>query len=224
MQRVVIPELLDSDSGTPSEVAASLRDLRDLNRFLGGIGFTSRMIVQAARKANLQKLSVLDVAGGEGYVLSRILRRLRAAGLEIAGTVLDRASTHMRPAAYGFQGVRGDALALPFCDGAFDIVSSNLFVHHLEPSEVECFFREAARVARHAVIINDLERNGTHLRFAQLGKLVYRSRITRNDAVASVKRAYTMSEFEEMVHPLGLRYEIVRGFFYRIGICIWKTV
>ena len=36
MRRVVVPELLDSDAGTPREVEGSLADLRMVNRFFGG--------------------------------------------------------------------------------------------------------------------------------------------------------------------------------------------
>jgi len=222
MQRVVTPELLDSDAGSPAEVAASLRDLRDLNRFLGGIGLTSTLLQRVASAKQTQTLSVLDVAGGEGYLLARVIKRLGKRKISVTGTLLDRAHTHMQPDAHALCAVRGDALALPCQNNAFDVVTSNLFVHHLEPDEVQQFFREAARVARYAVVVNDLERHWLHWRLAQLGGVIYRSRITRNDAPASVQRAYTAAEMREMLKPLGLRFEVVRNYFYRLGVVVWK--
>ena len=50
MKRVVIPELLDTDCGTPSEVAASLGDLRRINRWFGGVTTTDEMIWRVARE------------------------------------------------------------------------------------------------------------------------------------------------------------------------------
>ena len=44
MRRTVTPELLDSDSGTPAEVAASLADLNFINRWFGGIATLCAMI------------------------------------------------------------------------------------------------------------------------------------------------------------------------------------
>ena len=44
MKRIVTPELLDSDAGTPKEIADSLADLRGINRKFGGIGTTQAMI------------------------------------------------------------------------------------------------------------------------------------------------------------------------------------
>ena len=52
-----------------------------------------------------------------------------------------------------------DALALPFPDNSFDLVSCSLFAHHLEPAELERFTEEAWRVSRCAVLINDLVRH-----------------------------------------------------------------
>ena len=42
MKRVVTPELLDSDSGTPVEIAAALSNLRQINRGSGGLPRPSR--------------------------------------------------------------------------------------------------------------------------------------------------------------------------------------
>ena len=44
MKRVLTPELLDTDSGTPAEVAASLGDLRRINRWFGGVATTEDMV------------------------------------------------------------------------------------------------------------------------------------------------------------------------------------
>ena len=37
----------------------------------------------------------------------------------------------------------GDALALPFQDASFDLLSCNLFAHHLSPQELVQFVNEA---------------------------------------------------------------------------------
>ena len=68
MKRVPTAEMLDSDSGTPAEVAASLADLRRINRWFGGVATTENMVARVARETKQSSLSLLEVAAGSGYV------------------------------------------------------------------------------------------------------------------------------------------------------------
>ena len=211
MRRRPTRELLDTDSGTPSEVAASLNDLRWFNRWFGGISTSSRLIEIVARATS--KLSVLEVAAGDGFVPKELQKRFSQIHLEV--TLLDRAPSHL-PRNNGMRAVAGDALALPFQGYAFDIVSSSLFVHHLQPDQVVLFVREALRVCRVAVLINDLVRHPLHLAVAYAGLPLYRSRLTRNDAPASVRQAYTPEEARRIAQDAvaGARVERVFPFRY----------
>jgi hypothetical protein len=65
MKRVVVAELLDTDAGTPREVAASLKDLRMFNSWFGGVHTMSSLLRRVAQQRDLKKLSWEDVAGGE---------------------------------------------------------------------------------------------------------------------------------------------------------------
>src|SRR5216684_7535823 len=67
MKRVVTAELLDTDSGTPAEIAASLDDLRRINRWFGGVATTEDMIRRVSQEINMSSLSLLEVAAGSGY-------------------------------------------------------------------------------------------------------------------------------------------------------------
>ena len=218
MRRRPTRELLDTDSGTPSEVAASLKDLRWFNRWFGGISTSSRLIEIVARATS--KLSVLEVAAGDGFVPKELQKRFSQIHLEV--TLLDRAPSHL-PRNNGMRAVAGDALALPFQGSAFDIVSSSLFVHHLQPDQVVLFVREALRVCRVAVLINDLVRHPLHLAVAYAGLPLYRSRVTRNDAPVSVRQAYTVKEMRNFLEKAGAsRVEIHRQYFFRMGAIAWK--
>src|SRR5260370_38513428 len=95
MERVRSPELLDSDSGTPREVADSLVDLRMFNRFFGGVHVMGSLLREVARRSGLKEMFWLDVAGGAGD-LARLTRQdLFRSGIELRPVVLDRASSHM---------------------------------------------------------------------------------------------------------------------------------
>jgi demethylmenaquinone methyltransferase/2-methoxy-6-polyprenyl-1,4-benzoquinol methylase len=54
----------------------------------------------------------------------------------------------------------GDALALPFPDGAFDRVLTGHFYGHLPPAERAAFLAEAGRVAAELVVVDSALRPG----------------------------------------------------------------
>jgi ubiquinone/menaquinone biosynthesis C-methylase UbiE len=221
MKRVVVAELLDTDAGTPREVAASLKDLRMFNSWFGGVHTMSSLLRRVAQQRDLKKILWVDVAGGEGYVATRTQRSLARSGISSQPVILDRAPTHLSKI---HPGVCGDALALPFRDNSFDAVGCSLFLHHLEPDEIVRFAREGLRVARHAFLIQDLQRHPVHLALSYLGMPLYRSRITRHDALASVRRAYTVEEVAQMLAPLAAaeNIEIRKFFLFRMGVIVWK--
>jgi ubiquinone/menaquinone biosynthesis C-methylase UbiE len=218
MKRRPSHELLDSDSGSPREIANTIRDLQMFNQFFGGVSTSLDLLRRAAR--NLKKASLLEVAAGAGYVPQQVSRAI-APQLDLQITLLDRSRAHLNGAG---RAVAGDALRLPFKDNSFDFVSCNLFVHHLSPDEVSQFTSEALRVCRTAFLVNDLERDPIHLALAYAGFPLYRSRLTRNDAPASVRQAYTPEEVLPLLKSAGpAQIALTRHYLYRMGIIAWKA-
>ncbi len=218
MKRVLTAELLDTDSGTPAEISASIADLRRINRWFGGIGTSQEMISRVANGAS--SLSLLEVAAGSGYVPEVVRERLRNRGLDLQVTLLDRAPSHLTG---GSRAVAGDAVALPFQDASFDLVSCTLFAHHLSPDEIVRFVNEGLRVCRLAVLINDLIRDRLHLSLVYAGLPLYRSRLTRHDAPASVRQAYTREEMRTMLaQTRASRVDIRHHYLFRMAATVWK--
>ncbi len=224
MKRVVTSELLDADCGTPAEVTASLGDLRRINRWFGGVATTEDLIWRVAREMKSSALSLLEVASGAGYVPHAAGGRLLRRGLSLQITSLDRAVSHLNSHLNnGDRALAGDALALPFRDASFDLLSSNLFAHHLSAHELVQFVDESLRVCRVAVLINDLVRHPLHMALVYAGTPLYRSRLTRHDAPASVRQAYTVEEMQSLLEQTSAaRVEIHRHYLFRMGVVAWK--
>jgi hypothetical protein len=73
------------------------------------------------------------------------------------------------------------------------------------------------------VIINDLVRNPIHLCLVYLSLPLYRSHLTHHDAPASVRRAYTVEEMDEMLRQsAAAMVEIERYPLFRMGAIVWK--
>lgn len=221
MKRSIIAELLDDDLGSPEEIAGSLRDLRHINNWFGGTRTTTSLLRLIARRAHASKLSVLEVGSGLGDVPLAAQHTLEKSGIEVHVTLLDRLWSHLPGGSAAC--VSGDAMRLPFRNGAFDVVSCSLFAHHFDPAVLPQFVAEALRVSRQAVLINDLVRSWLHLGLVYSGLPLFRSRITWNDAPASVRRAYTIEEMRSLLATVpARRIEISRHFLFRMGVLIWK--
>ena len=221
MRRRVVPELLDADQGTDREVRDSLRDLRHINSLFGGVTSTTAMVRKIAKATGEKHFSLLEVASGTGFVPHAAQDWLAGDGIALDISLLDRAPTHLP--SNGVPTFVGDALALPFPDNSFDLISCGLFLHHLDPAQVLAFARESLRVARRAVLISDLIRSRTHLVLTHLGLPLFRSRITWHDAPASVRAAYTRPEVRTMLADCGARQiDIGTHYLYRMGVILWK--
>jgi ubiquinone/menaquinone biosynthesis C-methylase UbiE len=222
MRRVIIPELLDSDAGTPEEIRKALVDLQNINRWFGGTRTTVSLLRSVAEKSGRQKLSVLDIGAGPGETAVVAAKRLSREGIEVRSTLLDRAHSHLPR--NGVPTVAGDALALPFSNASFDVVSSSLFLHHMEPEQIVAAIDEALRVSRLAVVINDLQRSAAHLALVYAGLPLFRSRLTWHDAPASVRRAYTTAELRELLRRTRADdVSMSRHYLYRVGVIAWKN-
>jgi SAM-dependent methyltransferase len=224
MQRVNTPEILDSDACPPVEVEASLRDLSRINRWFGGVATTRKLIERVASATGKNSFSVLEVAAGFGEVSKIAGKELESKGIALEVTDLDRVQTHLLR---GNRAVVADALALPFQNCSFDLVSCSLFAHHLEPDELARFADEALRVSRCAVLINDLVRHPLHIALVYAGFPLMRSYVSRVDGLASVRRAYVPNEILQILaagtNP-SRNIEISRHFLFRMGVIMWKQI
>ena len=111
-------------------------------------GWHDELEALTATLAALPPGRTLDVACGTGF-LTRHLR-----GLVVA---LDQSVEMVRIAQKRLpEGLAlvGDALDLPFADGAFDRVVAGHFYGHLEPGEREAFLAEARRVAGELIVVD----------------------------------------------------------------------
>jgi ubiquinone/menaquinone biosynthesis C-methylase UbiE len=225
MQRVDTPELLDSNHCPPQDVEKSLRDLSRINRWFGGVATTRKLIERVATETGTKHFSVLEVAAGFGEVPRVVRQQLARRGITLELTFLDRLRSHLLPGDYS---VVSDALILPFPDSSFDLVSCSLFTHHLKPGDLQRFVREALRVCRCAVLINDLIRHPLHLALIYAGFPLMRSHVSRVDGVRSVRRAYTREEMQQMIAsalPDGSSpgLEISHHYLFRMGVIVWRN-
>ncbi|HEX7190097.1 MAG TPA: methyltransferase domain-containing protein [Thermoanaerobaculia bacterium] len=209
--RVDEPELLDEHDAPRADMERSLRDLRRINRWLGGIGVYRRLL-----KKHGGAKSIVDVGTGTTDLLERVGGFRVGVDFNINHLLYRRSP--------GIHRVVGDARRLPFRDNVADVVTAAHFIHHFAPEDAASLLREWMRVAKRGVIVNDTRRHYIPLALViLLAKLRLVGRITRFDAPASVRRGYTTDEARELADAAGAaRAEVVNAWPFRFGILLWK--
>ncbi|HXY16341.1 MAG TPA: methyltransferase domain-containing protein [Terriglobales bacterium] len=225
MKRFSVPEFLDSDAGTTCEVRTALTDLQRINRWFGGTATTLAMLERVLDCTNKHDLSFLEVASGTAEVPEIAAGTASRRGIVLRTFRVDRAASHLTNGSRkAHDAIVADALHLPFADRSIDLVSCGLFAHHLDPQQLMRFGKEALRVARVALLVNDLVRNPAHWAAAWIGRPLWRSRLTRHDSVVSVRSSYTPGELRSLLQQAGAaEVEISRHYFFRMGAIVWST-
>jgi ubiquinone/menaquinone biosynthesis C-methylase UbiE len=152
-----------------SEAIAEMADARCFNEFMGGNRFRQQEYRRLAREAVTLGVppggKVLDIGTGPGFVAIEVARLLQGTGCQVVGMDLSTAMLALaaeNAAKEGLNGTlawrKGDAKAMPFDDGEFDLVVCNDSLHHWEdPLPV---FDEIARVLKQdgKCIVHDSKR------------------------------------------------------------------
>jgi ubiquinone/menaquinone biosynthesis C-methylase UbiE len=211
-KRIESDELLDEHDAPREDMERSLRDLRFINNYFGGVWIYRALVEQFAPR------SIVDVGTGTSDALEAIQNVPLRVGVDfkIDHLLFSREGSHVHR-------VVADARSLPFRDASVDVVTSAHFFHHFSPDENETILRESLRVARKGVAVNDTRRHYAPLLFVLvMSALRLFGRITRYDAPASVRQAYTVAEAREVVRRVGAKGEVVRKWPFRFGILLWK--
>jgi len=212
-ERISARELMDDPLDSLSELEGSMRDVEFQNAWLGGAAPTLRELDR------IGATTVLDVGTGSADIPYALARRADRRRSELSITCLDRSAQMLAIARKRTAGhprlrfVQADGGALPFDDGSFDVAMCNLALHHFDPPAACQLLRELRRVSRRSPLVNDLRRS--HAAFVgawAFSRLTTRSRITRNDAPLSVRRAYTPAEALALAHEAEWRRPHVRSY------------
>src|SRR5579862_347822 len=160
-----LEELLDAPVTDQGVLARNLRDIRRINLLLGWTSLALHTVARTLEDHHLQTFSLLDVATGSADIPKAIAQRAqrrqlqaRIIATDISEQILDAARINCAslPEIHLEQ---QNALALSYADQSFDLVLCSLAFHHFSPEDAPTLLRELARVARHAVIVSDLQRS-----------------------------------------------------------------
>lgn len=187
--RALVPEILDL---LPADDLRAIRSRRDLSRINAVMG-QSRIMAGALGRFPRPAL-LADLGGGDGRFLLKVAQRLKQ-WRGVKAVILDRQDIVAVETRAAFEALgwtcdvmRGDILeTLPRLSP--DIVTANLFLHHLPDLELKQLLGfVAARSA--GLVACEPRRSPLALLGARMVFLLGANDVTRHDAVASVRAGF----------------------------------
>lgn len=206
-----VRELLDEREVDAEALRRNLRDLRRINGLLGWRAMAVQAVAREVRARRLEALSLLDVASGSGDIplaVARWAARAHIAARIVATDVSPDIVAEARRYLAGAPGMtveRQDARALTYPDQSFDIALYTLALHHFAPEDAVAALRELGRVGRRLLIFDLVRSPLAYAGAVALTRLPGMDAMTRHDGPASVLRAYTAPELRELARRAGLR-------------------
>lgn len=197
-------EHLDDPSLPASDALHSLRDIALANRWFGGtraILAELRPVFEELKANSVRSCSLLDVGTGLGDTPVAVVHQGKAHGISVSPYGLELTPSFSHIAHRRVHSViTGDARQLPLADKSVDIVTCSLVLHHLDESDALVMLRECDRVARHRVIIAELERSWLAILLLWIVSFPLRFHpISRHDGVVSIRRGFLAGELKRLI-------------------------
>ena len=188
--RALTPEILDFLAPDDPRAQRSRRDLARINAVMR----QSAIMAKALMACPAPKM-LADLGGGDGRFMLKVAKRLAKHWPGVRLLILDRQNivtekTRLRFAALGWhcETLQGDIFeSLPRI--APDIVTANLFLHHLDDAALQRLLALVASRGR-SFVACEPRRSAFALLGARLVFALGANDVTRHDAVASVRSGF----------------------------------
>lgn len=193
------------DAGRPEEVIArDYTQLARINRLFRHADPFTRRLARENPDGAWRHADVLEVGAGVGQLALELGQWAAGRGWNWEFTCLDLNTIGIERNPIPRK-VVGDATALPFPDGSFDLVMASQMTHHLMDGGVVAHLREGWRVARRRLIVSDLHRNP--FLYGLIRVVTPCMGLAPHliaDGLLSVRRGFRVGEWQEMARAAGI--------------------
>ncbi|MHA7131923.1 methyltransferase domain-containing protein [Algoriphagus namhaensis] len=203
-------ELMDDLHCGGSELKETLRELKTVNRWLGGNHVTTSGLEKFMKEKPQISYTLVDVGCGGGdmiHIMARWARRQNPVfeflGVDANPNIIDLAKQRNpgENISYKVQNI----FDREFEEEKVDIVTCTLFTHHFTQDELITFLKAVKNKARLGLLINDLHRHPlAYYSIKWIVKAFSKSGMVKNDAPLSVLRAFKKKELQEILREAGV--------------------
>lgn len=220
-------ELIDDLNYEGEELRQTLRELKTINRLLGGNHVTTDGIEKLLKHANHKEITIADVGCGGGDMIKVMYDWAKKKQINAQFIGIDANPNTIAMAASNLGVLPGvsfetsDVFQANFQQANVDIVTCTLFTHHFTDEELIRMFRSFREKARTGIVINDLHRHPLAFYSIKiLTRFFSKSKLVINDAPISVQRGFRKNELEEILRKSGwTNYRITWHWAFR-----WQVV
>ena len=205
-------EIMDDLQGTGPDWYQALRELKIINKFLGGNGVTLEGIAQLLKKKKKKgEITIADLGCGGGdmlVVMARWGRRhgipLRLVGVDANANIIEyaRKNTAEFPE---IDYMAADIFSSRFRKHQFDIVTCTLFTHHFRNDQLANLLAHLLQQVKIGLVINDLHRHPmAFYSIKAITAVASRSKMVKHDAPVSVLRAFSRTDWKIILEEAGV--------------------
>ncbi|MEB2773702.1 methyltransferase domain-containing protein [Algoriphagus sp. D3-2-R+10] len=210
-QRSEEKELMDDLNCSGEELNQTLRELKTINRWLGGNHVTTSGLAKIFRSCPQDSYSVADIGCGGGDMIRVMAEWAKSQKKEVNFTGIDAnrniiALATVRLADLSEVSWRVQNVFEPeFSEEKVDISTCTLFTHHFTDIELVGLLKSLQAKSKLGIVINDLHRHWfAYNSIKILTRLFSKSEMVRHDASLSVLRSFSRNDWERILDKAGI--------------------
>lgn len=223
-------ELMDDLECSGDVLTQTLKELRIINKLLGGNHVTISGLNHLMGTSKSQRFTIADLGCGGGDMAFHIQKWAINKGIEIQLTGIDAnpniISMAREKAANENTTVEfivGNVFEPDFIPEPVDIQTCTLFTHHFTSEELVQIFSNLRNKTNLGFVINDLHRHSlAYYSIKWLTGLFSKSKMVKNDAPLSVLRSFKRDDWELILQASGIKkFKISWHWAFRWQVICW---
>jgi len=208
--RICSSELMDDHTLDNKHLYVTLKHFSLINRlFSGTTSLFRRFIFQDIKRRSLKSVTIMDIGAGGGDFARYCVSFFKKQSIDANVICLDndpRVISYLKTSCKNYPSIKiihGSALELDRIQGDIDYCITNNVLHHFDDIIVPLFIAQMYKRARYGILINDLARTAfAYVGFKVFAGLFFRAGFTIKDGLLSIRKGFTIEEFQEFVQSV----------------------
>ena len=226
------PETMDDLNMEGEELASTLVQIANVNKWLGGIAVVLdglKKILKSHDKKDLIKIADFGCGGGEILREIALWARKKNYKVELVGYDANAFTIeYAQEQSKSFSELRFEKLNIfefKAIENEFDICLCSLFLHHFNEEEIAQIIGKLYRSSSKAVLINDLQRSAlAYYLFKFVTFTLNASKMVRNDGLLSIRKSFRKNELKSIAEiALVKNYSISWKWAFRYEVLLLKN-
>lgn len=219
-QRSYEKEIMDDLEFEGPVLDQSLKELRTINKLLGGNKVTTNGLNQLIKKNPQESYSIADIGCGGGDMIrvmadwaKKNLIPCNFIGIDANPNTIAFAKERLKDLDHVNFKVE-NVFDESFKQEQVDIITCTLFTHHFTDEELLMLFSSFLKKARLGIVINDLHRHRlAYFSIKALTRLFSKSPMVQNDGPLSVLRGFSKKDFISILAQAGIKNSQIKWFW-----------